>query len=118
MAFEARYRAACSGIASTPLPDVSLIKSRPPSGALGRLRAQLLSGAARIALPAASVVVALGVGLPTEASAQSSGFNGTQATTYTLTTGANTQTFTFGPNTVIGPTVAGTLGVTGDTLTN
>jgi hypothetical protein len=63
------------------------------------------------------MIVALGVGLPTEAQAQSSGFNGTQATTYTLTTGANTATFTFGPNTVIGPTAAATAGVTGDTIT-
>lgn len=63
------------------------------------------------------MIVALGVGLPTEARAQSSGFNGTQATTYTLTTGANTATFTLGPNAVIGPTVAGTPGITGDTLT-
>ena len=45
-------------------------------------------------------------------------FNGTQATTYTLTTGANTPTFTFGPNAVIGPTAPTTPGVTGDTLTN
>jgi hypothetical protein len=64
------------------------------------------------------MIVALGVGLPTGASAQSSGFNGTQATTYTLTTGANTLTFTFGPNAVIGPTAPGTPGVTGDTRTN
>jgi subtilase-type serine protease len=63
------------------------------------------------------MIVALGVGLPTEASAQSSGFNGTQATTYTLTTGANTATFTFGSNTVIGPTAVQTPGVTGDTIT-
>jgi hypothetical protein len=63
------------------------------------------------------MVVALGVGLPTEAHAQSSGFNGTQATTYTLTTGANTQTFTFGPNTVIGPTGLHMPGVTGDSIT-
>ena len=64
------------------------------------------------------MVLALGVGLPSEAHAQSSSFNGTQATTYTLTTGANTQTFTFGPNAVIGPTGGPTPGVTGDTLTN
>jgi outer membrane autotransporter protein len=118
MMFESRNRAARSGLASTPRHGGFLIKSRPGStGTLGRLRAQLLSGAAGIALPAASMVVALGVGLSTEARAQSSGFNGTQATTYTLTTGANTATFTFGPNTVIGPTAPGTPGVTGDTLT-
>ena len=64
------------------------------------------------------MIVALGVGLPTEAQAQSSGFNGTQATTYTLTTGANTPTFTFGPAAVIGPTAPGTPGVTGDNLTS
>jgi fibronectin-binding autotransporter adhesin len=73
---------------------------------------------ADIALPAASVVVALGVGLPSEARAQSASFNGTQATTFTLNTGANTATFTFGPNTVIGPTGGTTPGVTGDTLTS
>ena len=65
----------------------SPLSSRPLSGGV---RGRLLGGAAGIALPAASVAFALGVGLPTEASAQSSGFNGTQATTYTLTTGANT----------------------------
>jgi hypothetical protein len=119
MVFESRHRVARSGLASTPRHGGFLIKSRPGStGTLGRLRAQLLGGAAGIALPAASMIVALGVGLPTEASAQSSGFNGTQATTYTLTTGANAATFTFGPAAVIGPTVAGTHGVTGDTLTN
>jgi hypothetical protein len=108
MAFESRNRAARSGLASTPRHGGFLVKSRPGStGTLGRLRAQLLGGAAGIALPAASMVVALGVGLPTEAQAQTSSFNGTQATTYTLTTGANTGTFTFGPNTVIGPTPAG-----------
>jgi outer membrane autotransporter protein len=63
------------------------------------------------------MIVALGVGLPTDASAQSASFNGTQATTYTLTTGTNTATFTFGPNAVIGPTGGPTPGVTGDTLT-
>jgi outer membrane autotransporter protein len=115
----ARLRgASVTASASTSPPRVSLITARPGStGALGRLRAQLLGGVAGIALPAASVVVALGVGLPTEASAQTASFNGTQATTYTLTTGANTQTFTFGPNAVIGPTAPGTAGVTGDTLT-
>jgi hypothetical protein len=110
--------ASVTASATTSPPRVSLITARPGStGALGRLRAQLLGGAARIALPAASLVVALGVGLSTEAHAQSSGFNGTQATTYTLTTGTNTATFTFGPNAVIGPTAPGTAGVTGDTLT-
>jgi hypothetical protein len=118
MMFESRNRAARSGLASTPRHGGFLIKSPPGStGTLGRLRAQLLGGAAGIALPAASMVVALGVGLSTEAQAQTSSFNGTQATTYTLTTGANTGTFTFGPNTVIGPTTPGTPGVTGDTLT-
>jgi hypothetical protein len=63
------------------------------------------------------MIAALGVGLPTEAHAQSSGFNGTQATTYTLTTGANTATFTFGSNAVIGPTGVHMPGVTGDTIT-
>jgi outer membrane autotransporter protein len=43
--------------------------------------------------------------------------NGTQATTYTLTTPANTLTFTFGPNANI-TAAPGTPGVTGDTLTN
>jgi outer membrane autotransporter protein len=64
------------------------------------------------------MIVALGVGLPSEASAQSSSFNGTQTTTFTLTTNIDTATFTFGPNTVIGPTAPGTAGVTGDTVTN
>ena len=119
MAFEARYRAAArSGIASTPLTDGPLIKPRPPSAAPFRLRAQLLGGAASLALPAASMIVALGVGLPTEAQAHSARYNGTQATTYTLITGSKAATFTFGPNAVIGPTVAGTAGVTGDTLTS
>ncbi|SHN76759.1 autotransporter outer membrane beta-barrel domain-containing protein [Bradyrhizobium erythrophlei] len=64
-----------------------------------------------------AVSLALGAGLSGEASAQSASFNGTQATTFTLTTGNNTSTFTFGPNTVIGPTGGPTPGVTGDTLT-
>ncbi len=98
----------------------SPLASRPMSyGVLGGIRGRLLGGAAGIGLPAAVFAVSfgLGVGLPTEAQAQSSSFNGTQATTYTLTTGANTQTFTFGPNAVIGPTAPTTPGVTGDTLT-
>jgi hypothetical protein len=60
---------------------------------------------------------ALGVGLSTEARAQST-FNGTQATTFTLTTPANTSPFTFGPAANIGPTAPGTDAVDGDTLTN
>jgi uncharacterized protein with beta-barrel porin domain len=59
-----------------------------------------LGGVSGIALPAASMVVALGVGLSTEASAQSS-FNGTRTTTYILTTGTQTSPFTFGPQTNI-----------------
>ncbi len=100
-------------------PGVGLpLASRPLSGGvLGGVRARLLGGAAGIALPAASLVFALGVGLTTPARAQSASFNGTQATTYTLTTSTNTATFTFGPNALIGPTAAGTAGVTGDTLT-
>ena len=62
-----------------------------------------------------AVVLTLALGLSGEANAQSSSFNGTQATTFTLTTGTNTATFTFGPNAVIGPS---TPGVTGDALTN
>ena len=117
MLFDGGFRFAGSRV---PASGSSLGVNPPsrPGGALGHVRARLLSGAARIALPAASMIVALGVGLPSEASAQSSGFNGTQATTYTLTTGANTPTFTFGPAAVIGPTVAGTNGVNGDTLSN
>ena len=48
--------------------SASSLAVNPPSrpGALGHVRARLLSGAARIALPAASMIVALGVGLPTE----------------------------------------------------
>lgn len=61
--------------------------------------------------------LAFGAGLSGEANAQSASFNGTQATTFTLTSGANTATFTFGPNAVIGPTGGPTPGVTGDTLT-
>jgi hypothetical protein len=123
MLFDGGFRFSGSSVASTVSPPASprslAVTSRSGSGgALGHVRSRLLGGAARIALPAASVIVALGVGLPSEASAQSSGFNGTQATTYTLTTGANTATFTFGPNTVIGPTVLGTAGVTGDTITS
>jgi hypothetical protein len=72
MAYEARVGAARFGVAST-LPDGFPIKSAPASAAPRRLRAQLLGGAARFALPAASMIAALGVGLPTEASAQSSG---------------------------------------------
>ena len=72
------------------------------------LRAQLLAGVARIALPSASILVALGVGLPTGAHAQTSSFNGTQATTFTLTTGVDSSPFTFGPNANIGPTAPGT----------
>jgi outer membrane autotransporter protein len=123
MFFDCGFRFTGSRVASIipspPTSPHSLTVTAPShSRALGHGRARLLGGAARIALPAASVIVALGVGLPSEANAQSSGFNGTQATTYTLTTGTNTATFTFGPNTVIGPTVLGTAGVTGDTLTS
>jgi outer membrane autotransporter protein len=81
------------------------------------MRARLLGGAAGIALPAASVALALGIALPSDAQAQTSSFNGTQASTYTLTTPANTPTFTFGPSANI-TALPGTPGVTGDTLTN
>ncbi|MGH6777337.1 MAG: hypothetical protein ACRECL_04915, partial [Bradyrhizobium sp.] len=69
-------------------------------------------------LSAVLLATALGVGLSGEASAQSSSFNGTQATTFTLTSGVDSSTFTFGPNANIGPTAINTDGVTGDTLTN
>jgi uncharacterized protein with beta-barrel porin domain len=116
MVFESD-RAARSSIASAPLHCRSLIKSRPcPGGALGRLRVRLLDGAAGVALPAASMVVALGVGVSTGASAQST-FNGTRATTYTLTTGTNTSPFTFGPQTNI-TTALVTDAVDADALTD
>jgi outer membrane autotransporter protein len=74
-------------------------------------------GIARIALVAA-FVLALGLGLSSEAHAQTSSFNGTQATTFTLTTGVDSSPFTFGPNANIGPTAVGTDGVDADTITN
>ena len=51
----------------------SPLSSLPVSnGVLGRVRGRLLGGAAGIALPAASLAFAVGVGLPTPAHAQSS----------------------------------------------
>jgi uncharacterized protein with beta-barrel porin domain len=100
MVFEAGDRAVRSSTTSRAASASPLgfpNTSRPVSGgALGRLRAQLLGGVSGIALPAASMALALGVGLSTEAKAQSS-FNGTRTTTYVLTTGTQTSPFTFGP---------------------
>jgi uncharacterized protein with beta-barrel porin domain len=100
MVFESGYRAVRSSTTSRAASASPLgfpNTSRPVSGgALGRLRAQLLGGVSGIALPAASMALALGVGLSTEAKAQSS-FNGTRTTTYVLTTGTQTSPFTFGP---------------------
>lgn len=79
---------------------------------------QIFNRASLRGFSALSLALTLGAGLSGAARAQSSSFNGTQATTFTLTSGVNTSTFTFGPNTNIGPTAINTNGVNGDTLTS
>src|SRR5579871_1573669 len=83
----------------------------------GCFRTRLLGGAARLTLPAASMALALGVSLASEANAQTT-FNGTQATTYTLTTGVQTNPVTFGPQTNINTVAVQIDAVDGDAGTN
>jgi hypothetical protein len=126
MVFESGYRAVRSSTTSraasaSPLGcDVPVPSRLRSGGALARLRAQLLGGVSGIALPAASMALALGVGLSTEASAQSS-YNSPilRTTTYNLITGTQTSPFTFGPLANITTTAGSSAdAVDADALTN
>jgi hypothetical protein len=104
MGFDFGYRAVRSdtpSIGTSASPHGSPKTSRPVcSGTLGRLRAQLLGGASGIALPAASMVLALGVGLSTEASAQTT-ISGNHTSTITLSNYPSGNPFTFSPGTTV-----------------
>lgn len=79
------------------------------------LRARLLCGASSLALPAASIIVALGVCIPDDAQAQTT-VNPVQNTTFTLDPAQNPTIFDTGTNIDTTATV-GAKGVSGDANT-